>query len=361
MNVLVVRGYPRKSGYTNYITELFMEGLKSSSAHIVDIDLTSQSIHSCIGCYHCWIREPGVCIHRDDMTNILQHFLSADIIVNCTPLYFYSMSSYVKIFWERTLPLSRQGIQAADGGFVRNNLRYPGRWPKKMIALVAGAFRSMRNFEPVIATFKCIADGMHLENAGIIVRPESYLLQFNFAKPKTSKMIHNALVQAGLECGRTGCISRDTIDKAQLPLAPSLELFEKYSNIYWEHVDALGEDAGDLDKVRKLVTADVRILMHEMARSIDPVATARLKARLQFSFIDKDLHFLIVVDRGKCQLTCEKASHADLEVRCTTATWASVFLREINVKDALVTKAIALWGDKSLFTRLDRFFPPPDA
>ena len=43
----------------------------------------------------------------------------------------------------------------------------------------------------------------------------------------------------------------------------------------------------------------------------------------------------------------------------TAAAWAKVFMRQINVRDALVSGEIKLEGDKSLFTRLDRYFPPP--
>jgi hypothetical protein len=34
-------------------------------------------------------------------------------------------------------------------------------------------------------------------------------------------------------------------------------------------------------------------------------------------------------------------------------------MRHINVRDALVNHLIELEGDKSLFSRLDRYFPPP--
>ena len=41
------------------------------------------------------------------------------------------------------------------------------------------------------------------------------------------------------------------------------------------------------------------------------------------------------------------------------ASWAKVFMRQINMRDALVSGEIKLEGDKTLFTRLDRYFPPP--
>jgi putative sterol carrier protein len=99
--------------------------------------------------------------------------------------------------------------------------------------------------------------------------------------------------------------------------------------------------------------------MQEMARSIDPQATAKLKAALQFEFPDKDLRFTLTVDHGSCSFIEEKSGAPDLKVTCSSEVWAKVFMRQINIRDALVNKQIVLEGDKFLFSRLDRYFPPP--
>ena len=49
----------------------------------------------------------------------------------------------------------------------------------------------------------------------------------------------------------------------------------------------------------------------------------------------------------------------DLRVRCDANLWAKVFMRETDVRQALIDRRLVLEGDKSLFTRLDRLFPPP--
>ena len=58
-------------------------------------------------------------------------------------------------------------------------------------------------------------------------------------------------------------------------------------------------------------------------------------------------------------LTAETSEKCDLRVTTKAAIWAKVFMRQINVRDALVSGEIKLEGDKTLFTRLDRYFPPP--
>jgi hypothetical protein len=272
---------------------------------------------------------------------------------------------------------------------VRNKLRFPEKWPKKLAFIVVGAFKGDDIFSGVTAMMRHYANAVSMELCGELIRPESFLLPFTLAKPMTVKTIEAAFVRAGCELATEGRISLDTQQKAATPLSSDIPYFKKYSNIYWEHAVALGEKSWDLDLLCENVTSDVRILMQEMARSIDPAATAKLKTTFRFEFPDKNLGFTISVDHGACTLLEEKINSseaapsfedveaappvgdaslvrdfhgseaADLKVTCSSGTWADVFMRRINVRDALVNKQIVLKGDKFLFSRLDRYFPPP--
>ena len=123
MNILVVRGNPRKNGYTQRITDLVVDGARKGGASIVDIDLQQKKVTPCIGCYHCWTVTPGACRFQDDMPELLEHFLNANIVLCSTPLYYYSVSSAMKTFLERTLPLTMQGFEDAPSGLMRNRTR----------------------------------------------------------------------------------------------------------------------------------------------------------------------------------------------------------------------------------------------
>jgi len=360
MNILVVRGNPRANGYTQYITDLVVRGAQEGGAAIVDVNLISKKITPCIGCYHCWTVTPGTCRFRDDMPELLERFLDADIVLCSTPLYYYAVSGAMKIFLERTLPLTMQGFEQTPGRCMRNRTRYPERWRDKRLGFIAaGAFKEPENFDGIRTTFRLLADGFNMTLCAELIRPEAYLLQFELAKPKTVKTVETALQHAGFELATSGAVSGETSRKVSLPLAVDVPHFLKYSAIYWEHAIAMGAEAQDLAKVQQAVVGDVRILMSEMARSIDPLASAKLTAVLQFDFPDKDLHFRLCVDRGTCVMDETQAEKFDLRVTVDTATWAGIFTRRINVKDALMRKKIRLEGDRTLFTRLDRYFPPP--
>jgi putative NADPH-quinone reductase len=361
MKVLLLRANPRKTGYTQRLIDLFLQGLRETAAEVIDVDLTERKILQCLGCYHCWVITPGQCVHGDDMSALLEQFLEARVIVCATPLYYYSMSSTLKTFFERTFPLTREGLTRSGRG-VRNNTRYPERWQgKRLISMVTGALRDPASFRPANETFQWIADGLDLEVAGQIARPESYLLDYRLSKPKTLKRIEAAFIQAGREAGTTGRLAPETVASAELPLAADLEHFQTYSNYYWAQAMQMGEEGQVPANVQHRVSRDVRILIREMVRSLDPRAAARTKAVLQFDFPDQRLHFRVTIDRGQAHLEELETPQPDLRVRCNAAVWSNLFTRQIDLRQALADREVVLEGDKSLFARLDRLFPPPSS
>ena len=193
------------------------------------------------------------------------------------------------------------------------------------------------------------------------MRPESYLLDYPLSKPKTLKRIETAFIQAGREAGTTGRLSPETMSAAALPLAVDSEHFCTYSNLYWANAMQMGAQGQVPANVQARVSTEVRILIREMVLSFDPAAAARVKAVLQFDFPDQQQYFRVTVDRGQVRLEETTTAQPDLRVRCDAGLWAQLFMRQLDVRRALLERRLVLEGDKSLFARLDRLFPPPSA
>jgi multimeric flavodoxin WrbA len=360
MNVLLLRANPRSTGYTQRLTDLFLQGLRDVRARITDVNVTGLNLASCLGCYDCWLVTPGQCVHGDAMGGQLELILAADVIVCATPLYYYSMSSCLKAYFERTFPLAAPGLVPSGLGYSRNSIRYPERWKgKKLITIVVGALRDPETYRPANETFRLIADSLDLELGGQLTRPESHLLDYPLSKPKALKRIEAAFIQAGREAGTTGRLTEETMRAAALPLAVDLRHFRDYSNVFWAHACEAGSRNLPPAEIPRRVARDVRILMREMVRYLDAKATARVKAVLQFEFPDRELTYHLRVDCGKCELKEGAAAKPDLLVRCNTEIWAGIFTRQTDVREVLKNRQLVLQGDKSLFSRLDRFFPPP--
>ena len=359
MKILAIMGNPRKNGYTQRLSKFFLAGLRCGAAEVDVVDLCPLQIKHCVGCYSCWLVHPGVCIHKDDMASVMEKFQAADIVVFLSPLNAFGPSSYVKVFLDRIFSYTKEGFVPTPAGLIRNTVRNPARWPNKLAYVLVGAFRGEENFAAAQKTFELFAPAIDTVMCGGIIRPESYLLQFDLAKPKTIKVIETAFEQAGIELATLGEITAETATRAATPLSSDLHHFQRYANIYWEHARSLGARALDVTAVRDLVLGDMRVLLSEMVRSVNAVATARLRFVLQFDFTDTGGRFRVSVDHGAATLEQIASEKCDLRVTTTAASWAKVFMRQINVRDALVSGEIKLEGDKSLFTRLDRYFPPP--
>jgi putative NADPH-quinone reductase/putative sterol carrier protein len=361
MRVVVLRGNPRKTGYTQRVTDWFVQGLKEAGAFVEDVDLSSVSILPCNGCYHCWLDTPGQCVHGDQMSELQEQLLAAEVMVCATPLYYFSMSAHLKLFFERLLPLSAPGIVPSRAGHSRNRLRFPEKWAgKRMVTIVTGALREPELYRPINETFRLIADTLDMEMSGQLTRPETALLDYRLSKPKTLKRIEVAFIEAGRETVRARAISEKTVQEAGLPLAASTDHFRTYAGYYWEHATSMGPQALDLVALKDRVGGDVRILMREMVRSVDPQAIARVRAVIQFEFPDRAAVFSVHIDHGKCELREEAGADPDLRVTCQSQVWSDLFTRQIRARDALLSRQLILHGNKSLFTRLERFFPVSD-
>lgn len=100
--VLILSGSPRKGGNSDLLCEEFARGARESSNEVEKIRVAAKKIAPCIACYSC--REHGgQCIHRDDMAEVLQKMIDADVIVLASPVYFYSIDAQLKAVIDRTV------------------------------------------------------------------------------------------------------------------------------------------------------------------------------------------------------------------------------------------------------------------
>ena len=63
--------------------------------------LQKKNIGFCRACYAC--KETGVCAIKDDMAEVLQKMIDADVIVLASPVYFYSVDAQLKALIDRTV------------------------------------------------------------------------------------------------------------------------------------------------------------------------------------------------------------------------------------------------------------------
>lgn len=63
--------------------------------------MKDKKINYCTGCGTC-LNEGKRCPQKDDMSEILEKMIAADVIVMATPVYFYTMCAQMKTLIDRT-------------------------------------------------------------------------------------------------------------------------------------------------------------------------------------------------------------------------------------------------------------------
>ena len=99
--VLVISASPRKDGNSDLLSDQFILGAEEAGNTAEKIFLKEYMVNYCRACDACQ-NNGGVCIQDDDMSNILDKMIEADVIVLATPVYFYTMNAQLKTLIDRT-------------------------------------------------------------------------------------------------------------------------------------------------------------------------------------------------------------------------------------------------------------------
>ena len=100
--VLILSGSPRKGGNSDLLCDEFMRGALDSGNTVEKIRVAEKKVAPCLGCYYC-AKNGGKCVQPDDMAEILQKMIDADVLVLASPVYFYSICAQLKAVIDRTV------------------------------------------------------------------------------------------------------------------------------------------------------------------------------------------------------------------------------------------------------------------
>lgn len=100
--ILILSGSPRKGGNSDLLCDEFQRGASSAGHEVEKLRIADKKVHPCSGCYFCR-DHGGSCVHKDDMADILQKMIDADVLVLASPVYFYSIDAQLKAVIDRTV------------------------------------------------------------------------------------------------------------------------------------------------------------------------------------------------------------------------------------------------------------------
>ena len=97
--VIVISTSLRAGSNSQVLAEQFAEGAKSAGNEVEFITLRGKEIKFCMGCLAC--QKIGKCVIRDDVNDIMDKVLEADVVCWATPIYYYEMSGQMKTLIDR--------------------------------------------------------------------------------------------------------------------------------------------------------------------------------------------------------------------------------------------------------------------
>ena len=349
MKILAIQGSPRpKASNTEILLLEFLKGAQSQGAETETIYLKEREIHSCIGCYTCWAKTPGVCIFKDDMPELLEKVKGCDIVVYATPLYNYNMTSLLKAFQERLLPLLDPHL-IKMGEIYRHPQRY--KMNRKMVLISTCGFPEVSHFDALRHVFHHIERSGQTPLVGELLMPGGELLKQQGMKENVQGVLQTAY-RAGIEVIREGKVSKETEMEIQKPLVPPDTLAEM-ANLWWDsHLEGITQGKPVQGKIE-----DMRLLLRGMAAAFNSQAARDLKATLQFEVTGKQTgDWFLSVEDGKCTYHEGKANAPNLTIITPSEVWLAIANKEMDGQQAFMEGRYKAIGDMSLLMRIRSLF-----
>lgn len=235
MKVLAINGALRGHKSITYsILSPLLRGMEKAGAETETIQLGELKIHRCIGCLTCWLKTPGECVFKDDMSWILKKLVEAEFIVYGTPLYNFTMTGLLKDFLDRRLPLVLPFFQ--ENAVMKNTSTHPKRYEfalKKMFLVSPCGLPEFKHFEPLVFTFNHYAKISNIKHLGQILCPAADALDEEVFQEQ-SKYYFNMVEKAGYQLIKDDRVDKELMQEIHIPFFTPEE-YRKFVNAYFNH------------------------------------------------------------------------------------------------------------------------------
>ncbi|MDA8333385.1 MAG: NAD(P)H-dependent oxidoreductase [Peptococcaceae bacterium] len=366
MKILAVNGSPHgAAGNTERILEPFLAGAGEAGARTETVYLKDKRIEHCKGCFTCWTKTPGVCVHKDDMGELLARIRETDVLVFATPLYVFTVSGLMKDFMDRIIPLASPYILKRGDQYIHPP-RYPGerKGLQGRIVLIANCgYPERHHFGGLVETFRLFTSGPDFELAAVILCAAGPLLGVAQAKDGVGWYAAAARA-AGRELVQTGAVAPET----QALLDRDLIDPETYAGLVNARfadrsAPAAGPVAPELSPALSQPDAGAGLpqtffeAVTGMAAAFNPAAAEKLRADIQFIVSGQEPgDYVLRIADGECTAHRGRVENPKLTVKAPAEVWLQIARNELSGQAAFLKGLFRTEGDFGLLLRLDELF-----
>lgn len=338
MKILLINGSPKgKRSNTLRLTQAFLEGM--GAVDLREREVSQLDVKPCLGCFSCWNKTPGACVHRDDMSQVIADMLWADVILWSFPLYYFSVPGPLKNLMDRQLPmvLPFMSREAESGS---HPARYHLSGKRHVVISTCGFYTAKGNYDGVTAIFDHLCGK---DNYTAIFCGQGELFRVRELNQRTGEYL-SYVKAAGQEFSEGG-ISRETRGKLEELLYPR-EVFEAMADASWG-IEKTGEKSDESLTFTKQMAALYNKRSH---KGIDQI--------LEMYYTDLDKRYQLLLTAEGSKVLTENFREYTTRIETPYTVWKAIASGELSGQEALAQQKYRVKGDFDLMIHWDRYFGP---
>lgn len=344
MNILIINGSPKgERSNTRQLTSAFLDGMCESGENIETQELVASrmNIKPCLGCFSCWSKTPGQCCIGDDMGQVLEKMLWADVTVWSFPLYYFSVPGPLKNLIDRQLPLVLPFMAEDGGGFGSGGhpARYDMSGKRTVVISTCGFYTAEGNYDGVRSLFDHICGR---GNYTALFCGQGELFRVPDVKQRTDEYL-GYVRQAGNEYAMGG-ISPQTRTNLDQLLFPR-QVFEAWADSSW-----------GVDKQTGQRESDTLVFTRQMAALYRKESWPGHDLVLEMAYTDVNERYQIVLGKAGSKTLTGGFLPATATIQTPITVWKAIAMGEISGSEALMKHQYRVDGDFDLLLNWDKYF-----
>lgn len=345
MNIFVINGSPKgERSNTWQLTKAFLAGIETQlgtqSVCIRTVETRSASIQPCLGCFSCWKNEGNCCL-RDDMAQVIQNLVWADVTIWSFPLYYFSVPGPLKNLIDRQLPMALPFMtERTDGlGSGSHPARYDMSHKRTVVISTCGFYSAEGNYDGVRSLFDHMCGTNNYE---LIACGQGELFRVPELAERTGAYL-NTVQQAGREFA-CGTITPTT--KAQLDeLLFARQTFEAMADASW----GISRETGKAEDESITFT-------RQMAALYSPASFDGTNRVLEMHYTDRDIRCTIVLGSEKAEVVTDGSVPYTTRINTPYTVWQDIAQGKISGSEAMMRHLYTVDGDFDLMLNWDTYF-----
>jgi multimeric flavodoxin WrbA/putative sterol carrier protein len=351
MKIYAINSSPRGSGQskTHLMLNQLVNGMRDAGARVEVVNLREKTIKNCIGCYTCWTKTPGKCLHKDDMSlELYPKWQDSDLVVYATPLYNYAINAALKSFIERTLPSLESFFEISDGRMF-HPLRH--QTPAVVVLSVSG-MPDEAHFNPVSTHFHYMLASPGRNLVAEIYRPAAEMVTNPIFKDILTDVL-DATQQAGRELVQTSKITPQTMARIRQPIVEP-KMFADMGNIFWKSCIAEAVTPKEFYRKNMVPRPDtLKEFMLLQPIGLNSEAVGERQVVLQFNFsgeVTDSCYFIL--DKDNIVAKTGAKENPDISVNTPFEVWVDIMTGKIEGSQAFLEQKYIVDGELELMIKL---------